>query len=386
MQTSLTRTLVFLSLVAAGCASAQAQVHLTLTPHYNQTDAADYPDSISIGAAPNAHAVEVSINQAIAQVEDLISDQYTFQIRFVDDETPGSLGSSVDTNSTDLAYSQVLTDMGAELHKTADFNTALADLPAGPGTGINSNATQVSMAGANLIALGDQTDGRSAIQQNGGYICTIGLNLSIMNITRTNIDPNKYDLISTVTHEVDEALGIGGQGSTLGNAATDVGLLDLYRFSAKGVRSYSTSANVSSYFSINGGKTDLVHFNQLAGGDYSDWGDGVIPADGQGNTPAQVQDAFGGTSSQAEPDMGRNEAIALNAVGWKMTAAGLALEGATVSPSSSSGVATPAGITPALATPGGITLTSVPEPGECVSLLLGGIALIGLQRRSRKTP
>jgi hypothetical protein len=383
MHRSLTRTLVCLSLVTAGSVAAQAQVHLTLDPHYLQADAADYPDSIPIGDAPDAHAVEVSINQALAQVEDLISDQYTFQIRFVDDETPGSLGSSVGTNTTDIAYSQVLTDMGAELHKTADFNTALADLPAGPRTGINSNATQVALGGSNLIALGDQTDGRADIQGNGGYICTIGLNLSIMNITRTNIDPTKYDLISTVTHEVDEALGIGGQGSTLGNDATDVGMMDLYRFSASGVRSYSTSGNVSSYFSINDGKTDLVHFNQLAGGDYGDWGDGVIPADGQGNNPAQVQDAFGGTSNEASPNMGRNEAIALNAVGWKMTAAGLSLEGATVSPTSSSGLATPAGVSSGLATPGGVGLTSVPEPGECVSLLLGGMALIGLQRRRR---
>ena len=114
------------------------------------------------------------------------------------------------------------------------------------------------------------------------------------------------------------------------------------------MRSYSNSANVSSYFSINGGDTVLVHFNQKSGGDYGDWGDGVVPADGEGNNPPQVQDAFGDTT--AEPNMGPNEAIALNAVGWQMSAAGLQLE-------------------------------SVPEPSTYALLFAGALFIIGVRRR-----
>ncbi len=59
------------------------------------------------------------------------------------------------------------------------------------------------------------------------------------------------------------------------------------------MRSYTTSTSVAPYFSINNGVTDLVHFDQVGGADYADWGNGVVPAEGAGNTPPQVQDAFG---------------------------------------------------------------------------------------------
>jgi hypothetical protein len=79
-------------------------------------------------------------------------------------------------------------------------------------------------------------------------------------------------------------LGIGGQGSTLNRSSSDISPLDLYRYSAPGVRSYSTSASVSSYFSVDGDSTNLVHFNQSSNGDFGDW-DGLTPADRQGNNP-----------------------------------------------------------------------------------------------------
>jgi PEP-CTERM motif len=96
--------------------------------------------------------------------------------------------------------------------------------------------------------------------------------------------------------------------------------------------------------------TITPHFNQDSNGDFGDWGDGVTPADWQGNTPPQVQDAF---HNHAVADMGPNEAIALNVVGWQLTPAGLALE-------------------------------AVPEPGTLPLLLVGGgLMVIGLRRFRR---
>ena len=72
-----------------------------------------------------------------------------------------------------------------------------------------------------------------------------------------------------------------------------------------------------------------MNFNQdNNGSDYADWGDGVVPADGKPNTPAQVQDAFGepGDTAAQEPNLGPNELAALDVVGWNLTAAGLALK------------------------------------------------------------
>jgi hypothetical protein len=122
-------------------------------------------------------------------------------------------------------------------------------------------------------------------------------------------------LQAVANHEIDESLGIGGAGSTIGGTgffATGVGDLDLYRYSAPGTYSFSTTQTTSpyAYFSIDGGNTALTYFNQTSGADYGDWLSNPIPA-GHG---AQVQDAFGQPGSN--PALGPNEITALNAIGY----------------------------------------------------------------------
>jgi hypothetical protein len=341
------KILAALSLLIVGAISANAQ--LTINANFTTSDTSVFAGSMPIGDLPNASVVEATIEQSIAQVTSLISTPLTLNIDFLSDPNTG-LGASVGTGLIDLPYSTYLAFLQSEPNKSAVSTTALASLPAGPRTGINNNATNVQLGGALLDAIGDAIDGNNLISSNGGFAGTVALNMSILNTSRNPYDNTKYDLVSTVTHEVDEILGIGGEGSTIirNGGATDVGPTDLFRYSAPGVRSYSNSANVSSYFSINGGHTALVHFNQNSGGDYGDWGDGVTPADGQANHPPQVQDAFGDTT--AEPNMGSNEVIALNGVGWRMSAAGLQLE-------------------------------SVPEPSTSALLFAGALLIIGVRRR-----
>jgi len=340
--------LAALALLTLGAISANAQ--LTIAANFTTSDTSVFAGSMPIADLPNASVVEATVEQSIAQVTSLISTPLTINIDFLSDPNTG-LGASVGTGLIDLPYSTYLAFLQAEPNKSAVSTTALASLPAGPGTGINNNATHVQIGGALLDAIGDTIDGNSLISSNGGFAGTVALNMSILNTSRNPYDNTKYDLVSTVTHEVDEILGVGGEGSTITSTggATDVGPTDLFRYSAPAVRSYSNSANVSSYFSINSGNTALVHFNQNSGGDYGDWGDGVKPADGKGNNPPQVQDAFGNTT--AEPNMGSNEAIALNAVGWRMSAAGLQLE-------------------------------SVPEPSTNALLFAGALLIIGVRRRA----
>ena len=111
--------------------------------------------------------------------------------------------------------------------------------------------------------------------------------------------------------------GLADRAQNLGEAdqSSSISPLDLFRFTANGVRSYSTATNIAPYFSITSSASRFVYFNQAGGGsDYSDWGDGVVPADGSGNNPPQMQDAFG--TPGVDVNIGGNELASLDVVGW----------------------------------------------------------------------
>ena len=92
--------------------------------------------------------------------------------------------------------------------------------------------------------------------------------------------------------------------------------LDLFRYGAAGVRSFTTSAAATSYFSIDGGTTNLVGFNQYspAGSvnDYGDW----FSNNGAGATVPRVQDSNG--TSGSEPNL-NVELTRLDILGFTLT-------------------------------------------------------------------
>ena len=128
-------------------------------------------------------------------------------------------------------------------------------------------------------------------------------------------------------------LGIGGSGSVLNtvqqnhlatppvyqdsfnpsdplNGDTFIGPLDMFRYSSAGHKSLSTSGSASSYFSINGGATNIAPFNQNSSGDYADWGgSGCI---------ARVQQAFSCASQTSSLNFNAPEVTALKAIGYDL--------------------------------------------------------------------
>ena len=293
-----------LSVLAACVALANAE--LTIDPTFANSIASD----------PNAAVIEAGIDQDIATIDSYIANNVTVNITFQEGTT--GLGES-STNANSITYAQYVSDLQTKQNLSSYDNTAIASLGTVPPSGANpvNGTAGVWLTQPLLRALGE-----AGGNNEGGTDGTITLNTSIMNLSRTGtLNPGFYDLMAVAQHEIDEVLCIGGTGSNLGGGLPNnyIGPLDLYRYSAPGVRSYSTSAT-SAYFSIDGGNTKLVGFNQVAGADYSDWGSNAA----HGNTPPQVQDAFATPGSQ--PNLGPNELIALDVVGLDLTAAGTAVE------------------------------------------------------------
>jgi hypothetical protein len=258
---------------------------LIIIPTYDSTILSD----------PNVSAITNTINTAILSFESRYSDPVTVGITFA--EMSSGLGQSQTFIGTE-PYSAYYSALVAASKTTNDV-VALANLPGGSTNPVNGSAT-ITATLPLLRALGFSADA-------GGTDSTISVNMSLINITRPPADPNKYDLQTVVSHEIDEVLG-----TSSGVGQTFIEPVDLFRYSSTGTRNFTTSGDDAN-FSIDAGATLLARYNQNASGDYGDWWS--VSA----HSPVRVQDAFG--TPGTAPDLGV-ELIVLDTIGWNLVSAG----------------------------------------------------------------
>ncbi len=187
-----------------------------------------------------------------------------------------------------------------------------ADAVAHPGNTVLSNALPYFLTGntaqqflvnsADCRALGGSCLGTIA---GTGSVAQTGLDGIV------TIGSSAYGNAQVIEHEIDEVLGIGGPGTILGgstvnNGLTTLRMLDPYRYTAPGTPSLTTSAAATSYFSLNGGVTDIVNFNQSGGG--SDYGDFTT-------SPCYVQ-SYAVCGNFAPLSLTSPEGIALQVIGY----------------------------------------------------------------------
>lgn len=226
----------------------------------------------------NTAAFEAAIESASDAIASKFSNPTTVNILF---GTNSAVLGETQSGIVVLPYNTYTTALAA--NATANpANTTLATAVANLGSGNGGNGSYIQLTPANARALGftaSPTFNSSGtfVGAGGQYDAVITLASNLMNIANgTNV----------ILHEINEVLGGGGQGSTVGeNGASSFGLpagtpvygsLDLYRYSAPGTPSYTTSPSATPYFSVNGGNTNIASFNQAgSGSDYGDFGSGT---------------------------------------------------------------------------------------------------------------
>jgi hypothetical protein len=275
----------------------------------------------SITGNANAAVLEADINTAIGIYQSLYSDPVTVSMLFRYSTTApngSALGAGLLAQSNytlySLAYGNFITALTAD-QKTANDALAVAHLP--PAGAFPNNPLQMDPSSANGRAVGLNTpgamDSTSAVGTGGTLDGIVTLNSSQpFQLSRVGgIASNKYDIMQSIEHEMDEVLGLGSilpsTTDFTGNAA--VRPQDLFRYSAPGVLSLNSSGTISCYFSINGGVTRLASFNQNAGGDYGDWGTSTNPL---------VQLAFSSPGTQSDVSATSPEGVALDVIGYDL--------------------------------------------------------------------
>lgn len=266
----------------------------------------------SITTSPNAAAIESMINQAVAIYESLYHDPIRVSILFRYSKTqpngtaldPGLVAGSLFVYYT-LPWNTYINGLKADAKGNND-NSAIASLPA------FALSTNLNSASANGRAVGFNTPpamfANGSVGAGGPYDGIVTLNAGRPFQFSRPTAGGYYDALRTTEHEMDEVLGLGSHLNGTGN---DLRPQDLFSWSAPGMRNYTTSG--TRYFSINGGKTALVTFNQQSRYDFGDWFSSACPQ----QSPL-VQNAFGCPGQSSDVSANSPEGINLDVIGYDL--------------------------------------------------------------------
>src|SRR5262245_35601964 len=269
----------------------------------------------SITNNPNAAAIQATINRAISFHESLFTDPITIQIRFrFSTTTPNGMpfprGALAQTDLVlyPIPWSSYISALRADA-KTSNDSQANASLP---GTALSTNI-RPSSAGGRAVGL-DTPPAMFANGSVGGgpYDAIVTLNSAAPFQFSRPPGPGNFDAQRSIEHEVDEAIGLG---SRLGGNGNDLRPQDLFSWSSPGNRNISTSG--TRYFSINGGVSNIVKFNQDPNGDLGDWFSEQCP-----QTHPYVQNAFGCAGQFSDISATSPEGINLDVIGYDLAQSG----------------------------------------------------------------
>jgi hypothetical protein len=267
----------------------------------------------SITGDPNATAIEAMINRAIAIYESLFSDPITIEIRFRyastgPDGTPlpaGLLSQSDTVFYTNITWNTFIGALRADA-RTSNDNTANASLPA------TALSTNIRPGSANGRSVGLNTPpamfANGTVGPGGPYDGIVTLNSTKPFQFNRPVTETNFDAQRVTEHEMDEVIGFG---SFIGQNGNDLRPQDLFSWSSVGHR--NTTSSGTRYFSIDGGVTNIVGFNQDPNGDFGDWLSGPCP-----QVDPYPQNAFACAGESSDIAATSPEGINLDVIGYDL--------------------------------------------------------------------
>ena len=268
----------------------------------------------SITGNPNAAAIEATINRAISIYESLFSDPITIQIRFRYATTSpngsplpqGVLAQSL-FGLYRASWNTAVDALRADA-KTNNDSLAIASLPG------NALSANVIAASSNVRALGGNAPpdvfANGTVGPGGPYDGIVTLNSAMPYRFTRPVDGGSFDAQRATEHEIDELMGIGSH-LNLSPPGTDLRPEDVFNWGSPGVRNLTSSG--TRYFSINGGNTNLVNFNQQPNSDFGDWLSTPCP-----QSHPYVQNAFACRGQSSDVMATSPEGIGLDVIGYDL--------------------------------------------------------------------
>jgi hypothetical protein len=267
----------------------------------------------SITGNHNAAAIEAMINRAISIYESRYSDPITIEIRFRYATTlpnghpipAGNIARSNFVIYSAIPWSTFINALRADA-KTSNDRSANMSLP----MSALSPHIVPSSAGGRAVRLNTPPAmfANGNVGPGGPYDGIVTLNSSKPFQFNRPTSGSNYDAQRSTEHEIDEVMGLG---SRLGTSGHDLRPQDLFSWSSPGHRNITSSG--TRYFSINGGVTSRVNFNQNPNGDFGDWLSAACP-----QVHPYVQNAFGCTGQSSDVTATSPEGVNLDVIGYDL--------------------------------------------------------------------
>ena len=264
----------------------------------------------SITNNPTAAAIEAMINRGVSIYESLFSDPITIEILYRYSTTapdgtalPQGTLSQSDSVIYGIPWDIYINALRADA-KTSNDNIANASLPGTPLSGT------IKPKGPNGRAVGLDTPpamfANGTLGNGGPYDGIVTLNSSAPFQFTRPVSANNFDAQNATEHETDEVIAFASHAD-----ASNLRTQDLFSWSSAGVRNISSTG--TRYFSINGGFTNIVNFNQNPSMDLGDWLSAACP-----QAHPYVQNAAGCRGQSSDIAATSPEGINLDVIGYDL--------------------------------------------------------------------